>query len=296
MPELLNTDEAAAYLRLSERKLYELVANGAVPCTKVTGRWLFPKAALDRWLAAGLARPTGFSPAVAPPIVGGSHDPLLEWALRESGSGLASLPEGSEAGLTRLTRREVVAAAVHLHRLDDGDDDMANLEAVAAAPGLHDAVVIAFARREQGLVVAAGNPLRLSGLRAVAERRARIATRPEGAGAQLLLMALLRRAGLAPAALAKVTPPCPTGPDIAQAVQVGRADCGIATRSVARSANLDFVPLAWERFDLVLRQRDYFLPAQQELFAFLRTGAFADRARELTGYDVAEAGQVRAVN
>src|SRR6516162_3312965 len=54
MPDLLTTDEAATYLRLSERKLYELVANGAVPCTKVTGKWLFPKAALDRWLAAGL--------------------------------------------------------------------------------------------------------------------------------------------------------------------------------------------------------------------------------------------------
>jgi excisionase family DNA binding protein len=57
MTELMTTDEAAAYLRISERKLYELVANGAVPCTKVTGKWLFPKAALDRWLAAGYAGP-----------------------------------------------------------------------------------------------------------------------------------------------------------------------------------------------------------------------------------------------
>ena len=295
MADLLNTDEAAAYLRLSERKLYELVANGAVPCTKVTGRWLFPKAALDRWLAAGLARPAGFLPAPAPPIVGGSHDPLLESTLRESGSGLASLPEGSEAGLGRLVRGEVAAAAIHLHRLD-GDDDTANLDAVAAAPGLHDAVVIAFARREQGLIVAPGNPLRLSDLRSVAEGHARIALRPQGAGAQLLLMALLRRDGVSPAALAKITPPCATGSDIAQAVQAARADCGIATRSVARSANLDFVPLVWERFDLVLRQRDYFLPPQQALFAFLRTKTFAERARELTGYDVAEAGQVRLVS
>ena len=149
MNELLTTEEAAAYLRLSERKLYELVANGAVPCTKVTGKWLFPKAALDRWLAAGLATPAGLALAPAPPIVGGSHDPLLEWALRESGCGLASLPEGSEAGLRRLARREVTAAAIHLHRLD-GDDETANIEAVAGAPGLHDAVVIAFARARAG--------------------------------------------------------------------------------------------------------------------------------------------------
>src|SRR5215467_2530596 len=142
MPDLLTTDEAAAYLRLSERKLYELVANGAVPCTKVTGKWLFPKAALDRWLSAGLVAPAALAQAPAPPIVGGSHDPLLEWALRESGSDLASLPEGSEAGLRRLARGEVVAAAIHLHRLD-GDDDEANNDAVASAAGLHDAVVIA---------------------------------------------------------------------------------------------------------------------------------------------------------
>ena len=111
MPDLLTTDEAATYLRMSERKLYELVAHGAVPCSKVTGRWLFPKAALDRWVAAGLAIPAARHQP-APPIGGGSHDPLLEWALRESGSGLASLPEGSEAGLGRLTRGEVMAAAL----------------------------------------------------------------------------------------------------------------------------------------------------------------------------------------
>src|SRR5262249_43363615 len=104
MRDLLTTEETAGYLRLSERKLYELVANGAVPCTKVTGKWLFPKAALDRWLAAGLVVPAALAHAPALPIVGGSHDPLLEWALRESGSGLATLPEGSEAGLRRLAR------------------------------------------------------------------------------------------------------------------------------------------------------------------------------------------------
>ena len=132
MPELLTTDEAADYLRLSERKLYELVANREVPCSKVTGRWLFPRAALDRWVSAGLIAPAALAQAAAPPIVGGSHDPLLEWALRESHSGLAGLPEGSEEGLRRLTQSEVMIAAIHLHRLD-GDDERANVEAVADA-------------------------------------------------------------------------------------------------------------------------------------------------------------------
>ncbi|XIA65220.1 substrate-binding domain-containing protein [Bradyrhizobium sp. TZ2] len=294
MPELLTTDEAADYLRLSERKLYELVANRAVPCSKVTGRWLFPRTALDRWVSAGLIAPAGLA-QVAPQIVGGSHDPLLEWALRESTCGLASLPEGSEEGLRRLTRGEVMIAAIHLHRLD-GDDEGANPDGVADAPGLHDAVVIAFARREQGVVVAPGNPLDLSDMASIARSRARMAQRPAGAGAQLLLLALLARAGIGLDELKLAKPAFPTGPDIAQAVRAGRIDCGIATRSVALSAGLDFLPLAWERFDLVLRQRNYFMPGPQALFNFMRQSVLRDRASELGGYDISDAGAVRLVN
>ena len=293
MPDLLTTDEAASYLRLSERKLYELVANNAVPCSKVTGRWLFPKAALDRWVLAGMVTSGPAQPA--PPIVGGSHDPLLEWALRDSESGLASLPEGSESGLRRLARGDVQAAAIHLHRLE-GDDDSANADTVANTPGLHDVVLIAFARREQGLLVAPGNPLKLSDIASVAATRARMALRPNGAGAQLLLLALLARAGIAAEALNAVKPPCPTGPDIAQAVRTQRADCGIATRAVALSSGLDFIPLTWEHFDMALRQRDYFMPGLQALFGFLRTSAFRERAAEQQGYDVAQTGQVRHIN
>jgi putative molybdopterin biosynthesis protein len=294
MSELLTTEEAARYLRLSDRKLYELVAGGAVPCSKVTGRWLFPKAALDRWVAAGLAAPH-LARAEPPPIVGGSHDPLLEWTLRDSGSGLASLAEGSESGLRRLVRGEVAVAAIHLHRLA-GDATTANIEAVTTLPGLHDAVVIAFARREQGLLVAPGNPLGLTDIATVVARKARLAQRPSGAGAQLLLLSQLAAHGLPPDALSPAREICQTGNDIAQAISSGRADCGIATRSVAASAGLAFVPLVWEHFDLVVRQRDYFLPQPQKLFGFMRSDAFGRRAHELGGYDVYQAGQVRLVN
>jgi putative molybdopterin biosynthesis protein len=295
MPELLTTDEAAEYLRLSERKLYELVATREVPCSKVTGRWLFPRAALDRWVSAGLIAHAALAQVTAPPIMGGSHDPLLEWALRESNSGLASLPEGSEEGVRRLTQGEVIVAAIHMHRLD-GDDETANLDVVADAAGLHDAVVIAFARREQGILVAPGNPLGLSDMASIATSRARLAQRPAGAGAQLLLLALLARAAIALDDLKLAKPAFPTGPDIAQAIRAGRIDCGIATRSVAKSAGLDFLPLTWERFDLVMRRRDYFMKGPQALFEFMRQAGFRDRASELGGYDVSDTGAVRLVN
>ena len=290
--ELLNSAEAAAYLRLKERKLYELVSERAVPCTKVTGRWLFSKAALDRWLAAGLVG-NALAPPQAAPIIGGSHDPLLEWALRESGAGLAILAEGSEAGLSRFAAGEVLAAAIHLHSLDDPACD-ANVESAAAQPRSHETVLIAFARREQGLVVDTTNKHEITDVADAVRKGLRIAQRPRGAGAQLLLLALLQRDGITldTAARGRL---CPTGPDIAQALQTGHADCGIASRAVAVAAGLGFVPLLWERFDLFLHQRDYFAAPMQKLLIFTRSARFAERAREMTGYDVSDTGTVRFV-
>jgi putative molybdopterin biosynthesis protein len=293
--QLFTTAEAAAYLRLKERKIYEMVAEGAVPCTKVTGRWLFPKAELDHWLTASVTRPAGVTRPEPAPIISGSHDPLLEWALRESGSGLATLAVGSEAGFTRFAAGETVAAAIHLHALDDAEAD-ANVASLKSRSDLHDAVMIAFCRREQGFLVPAGNPQKLGSIDDVMSKRARIATRPNGAGAQLLLLALLDRAKASLDRLAVVAPVAPTGPDIAQAIRAGRADTGIATRGVANAAGLDFVPIVWEPFDLVMRQRDFFQPPLQALLKFLQSDEFAARARELGGYDIQSAGSVRFVN
>jgi excisionase family DNA binding protein len=293
--QLFTTAEAAAYLRLKERKIYEMVAEGTVPCTKVTGRWLFPKTELDHWLTSSVMRPAGMTRPETAPIVGGSHDPLLEWALRESGSGLATLAVGSEAGFSRFVAGETLAAAIHLHALEDVKAD-ANVTAIKNRGELQDVVLIAFCRREQGLLVAPGNPLKLGSIEDVSRARARVCMRPNGAGAQLLLLALLHRAKVSLDQLAAVTPASQTGPDIAQAIRAGRADTGIATRGVANTACLDFIPIIWEPFDLVMRQRDYFQPPMQSLINFLHSEELRTRARELGGYDLSVAGTVRFVN
>src|SRR6202142_1034298 len=292
--QLFTTAEAASYLRLKERKIYEMVAEGTVPCTRAPGRWLFPRADLDHWLASSVTRPEGMTRPDPAPITGGSHHPLLEWALRESGSGLATLAVGSEAGFNRFTAGETIAAALHLHALDDPEAD-ANVAAVSGRSDLQDAVMIAFCRREQGFLLAPGNPLKVRAIEDVIAKRARIAMRPKGAGAQLLLLSLLQRAKAALEALVSVSPVCPTGPDIAQAIRAGRADTGIATRSVANSAGLDFVPLVWEPFDLLMHQRDYFHPPLQALIRFLQSDELAARAQEMGGFDLVAAGTVRFV-
>ncbi|RWN01283.1 MAG: helix-turn-helix domain-containing protein [Mesorhizobium sp.] len=287
--DLLTTVEAADYLRLGERKLYELVAKNRIPCSKVTGKWLFPRNELDRWVLSGLAHPEGMIPPEPPPIVGGSQDDLLEWSLRQAGSGLASLTEGTAGGVARLLRGEVAAAAIHFH--SDAADP--NVEAARAMPRLHDAVLIGFARREQGLLLPPGNPRSLNSLADVLESGAKIAVRQAGAGAQMLLDVLVARAGASQNRLHRLEPPCLTGPDLAAAIRTGRADCGIATRAAARAAGLEFVSLAWEDFDLLMRQRTYFQASIQALIRLMAQESFAQRAAELTGYDTSPAGQVR---
>jgi putative molybdopterin biosynthesis protein len=288
--EYLTTAEAADYLRLGERKLYELVAEARIPCTKATGKWLFPKALLDQWLAAGLSQTDQLSALPAPPIVAGSHDPLLEWALRESNSELALLAEGSESGLRRLRIHEAIIAGIHLHNLK-GEDADANVAAITNDSTLVDAVLIGWAKREQGIVVAHGNPLSIRTMEDIATKRAKLAQRQAGAGAQALLLRLAKLGGVEFESLTRGIS-ARTGDDLALAVREGRADCGIATRAVAVTRGLDFIPLVWERFDLVMHRRDYFEPGPQALFAFTRTSAFSSRAAALGGYDITEVGRV----
>ncbi len=289
--DLLTTNEAADYLRLGERKLYELVAEGGIPCSKATGKWLFPRHELDRWVLSGMRKPAGMIPPEPPPIVGGSQDDLLEWALRQSDSGLASLTEGTESGVARLLRGEVAAAAIHFHGGAIGED--ANVAALRAMPRLHDAVLVGLARREQGLLLPPGNPRKLYGLTDVLASGAKMAVRQPGAGAHMLLDILLGHVGAKQKDLHRLEPPCLTGPDLAAVIRTGQADCGVATRSAARAAGLDFVSLIWEDFDLLMRQRTYFQPPLQALTAFLTWEGVHGHAAELTGYDATPAGKIR---
>lgn len=286
--EYLTTPEVAAYLRVKERTIYELVARKSIPCSRITGKLIFPRRSIDRWVEANihLIDRTLLAP---PPILAGSSDPLLEWAVRESGSGLAMLLEGSTSGLKRFAQAEAIAVGLHLRDADGGY----NQEAVRSLAGVHDLLVVEWAEREQGLVVARGNPLRLRALRDVVRKRGRMVGRQPGAGGQILLAELLAGEGLEPAELRLRERPALTDADVAAAVADGDADCGLAIGAVARRFGLGFVPLHRERFDLACRRRDYFEPALQKLFAFARTPAFAETAAQLGHYWIEGAGTVR---
>jgi len=284
----MTTHEVAEYLRIKERKVYDLVREKKIPCTRVTGKRLFPKHLIDHWLAEGTA--AGTDTPTPPPVVAGSHDPLLEWALRESGCGLAMLAGGSLDGLKRLVAGEAAVAGLHVLDEDTGQYNRPAVEPACAGLGV---VLIEWARRQQGLVLAPGNPLGIQSVADLGAKKARVVTRQDGAGSQILLLHLFKEAGLDADRIDTTDHPARNETDLGLAVQDGKADVGLAVAAVAKQYRLDFVPIQQERYDLLVRRRDYFEEPFQTLLAFARTDSFKTRSAEMVGYDVNGLGRVR---
>ena len=289
LSDLMNTREVAEYLRIKERKVYDLVQRREIPCTRVTGKWLFPRHLIDQWVTRSTTVPSPGEHRQAPRVVAGSHDPLLEWSLRESGCELAFLPGGSLDGLRRLAAGEAAVCGMHVLDADSGEYNVPMVKSTCS--GL-DVVVIEWAWRQQGLVLAPGNPLGISSIKDLHRQKARVVTRQDQAGSQILLRYLLSEEGLSVEDLAVLPHPALSETDLGIAVLEGRADAGVAVAAVARQLRLDFLPLHRERYDLLVDRRAYFEEPIQKLLAFAGSEAFHARAAEMTGYDVAKMGMV----
>jgi excisionase family DNA binding protein len=284
LPEFLTTRELAGLLRVKERKVYELASSGALPCSRATGKLLFPRDAVQAWLRhhqegsveTGASRPN---------VLAGSHDPLLDWALRESRSGIAALLDGSLDGMARMAEGEAIASGLHLP-----EGPGWNVEHVRQRLAADPVVLIEWAWREQGLIVAPGNPLGIENVGDLHGRR--FATRQPEAGTYVLLEQLLTASDMSTANLERIDPPARTQTEVANAVAEGRADAGLGLACVARQLRLDFVSLSRERFDLLVWRRAYFEPPFQKLLAFCRTEAFASKAAALGGYDIGGLGRI----
>ena len=288
-PEILTTAELARYLRLKERAVYDLVRSKRIPCARIGGKWLFPRSLVDAWIKRHTRGDDAASPQMPPPILAGSHDPLLEWALVRSRSGLASLGGGSLDGLDALREGRAVAAALHIV---DPDTGAFNVPALQSALPDQDIVAFGWAWRQQGLLVAKGNPKKLRTLGDLRRRRVTTILRQPAAGSHVLFLHLLAEAGVRLAELDALAGPAFNETEIAAAVREGRADAGFGVAASAGALGIDFVPLARERFDIACRRRDFFEPGLQRLLAFARTPACAKHAERLGGYDLSCLGEV----
>ena len=280
-PPYLTTREVAGLLRVKERKVYDLAAQGAIPHRRVTGKLLFPSAEILAWIEGA----SDIVPRERPSVLTGSHDPLLDWAVRESGSGLATLFNGSADGLKRFAEGRAALAGVHIP--EPGGWNVRTVE----ANGLRDCVLIAWASRARGLILSH----QVQGdIREVADLKGkRVALRQPGAGGAAIFDDMLANAGLTAKDLIAAKGLARTESDAAAAVAAGEADAAMGIEAMARQFHLPFLPLVEERFDLLIDRRAYFTEPVQTLLGFAREEPLQRKAASMGGYRLAELGTVR---
>jgi molybdate-binding protein len=270
--------ELAAAKKLSTgtvgRTYHELAAAGAI---MIEPRRLARVATHGRLAARGLLR--GGDPF----RLAGSDDPAL--SLLIAGAPATVTPvgaSGSYRGLAALWSGRADGAALHLrHRSGEYNAPFARGVLSGREP-----VLVHLWRREQGLIVPAGNPRGVEGIADLA--RLRVARRPTGTGTRTLLDRLLLEAGIDPDAISG--PTVELHLDVALAVATGEAEAGLGLRSAATQLELDFVPLSWEPFQVATTRRQS--GGLQALLSVLEDRDVAARIVGLGGYDLGDAGEV----
>jgi molybdate-binding protein len=247
-------------------------------------------AALTWWVTTtpGAAR-AAVSLRSNPLIITGSDDPLLTFLAQLAGT--STSPVGSLGGLLALSRREADVAGIHLRDLDTGSYNVPFAKHIL--PEEH-TVLVNLASRENGLLLARGNPKQIHSVRDLTRAEVRLINRQRGAGTRLLLFARLREARINPQALPGWERVAWTHDAIAAAIAEGTADAGPGLAAVAHEWGLDFIPLGEEQYDLVMLQEVYASPRAQPLLKGLHSAAFRQEGARLQGYDLSRAGKVVA--
>jgi putative molybdopterin biosynthesis protein len=155
--------------------------------------------------------------------------------------------------------------------------------------------VVTLAEREQGLIVPRGNPCGLLGWVDLAQPSLRFINRQPGSGTRTLLDYHLRLEGIPPQRIAGYASIAPTHLAVAAAVADGQADAGLGLFAAARAYGLDFVPLARERFDLILPAENRHRLPLTAVLETLRTDEFRAVVAQLGGYDTARMGEETAI-
>ena len=223
----------------------------------------------------------------------GSHDLVLDLAASALRAAdplvtLASSNVGSLGGLAALRDGLCHVAGSHLLDTATGTYTLPYVDRVLAG---RDVAVVRLVHREQGLLVAPGNPLGLDGIGDVARAGVRYVNRQRGAGTRVLLDHELAGRGIDPADVDGYGRTEHTHLAVAAAVAAGRADCGLGIMAAARAFGLDFVPVAREPYDLVVEAAALDDPLLAPLWALLASAAFRAGVEALGGYDTTETGR-----
>jgi molybdate-binding protein/DNA-binding transcriptional regulator YhcF (GntR family) len=251
---------------------------------------------LGLWRAAAtaaIAQPRGGQPGVI--RFAGSHDLALELLAERLGRRAPPIDveltfTGSTGGLMALLLNQADIAGCHLgHNDHAGDQD----DQIRRVLPMHELVVVTLARRQQGLMVRPGNPLGIEQVADLTRTGAAIAVRQAGSGTRVLLEQLMVAEGQHPSLAGH--PVFTTHAAAAAAIASGQADAGLGISAAARTYGLDFIPLLWERYVLVIPSEHRDDVPIRALVDTLRSDDFRQLMVALGGYDTTETATERLV-
>jgi putative molybdopterin biosynthesis protein len=295
--EMLSTKEVAEYLSINEKQVYRLIKEKKIPATRITGKWLFPKGLIDEWVvnsARESVMPIRKNVSENQSVIAGSNDIALELLVKNTTMlhpqyTISISNVGSLAGLIALKNGDCHIAASHLLDMETGEYN--NTFIKKHFPELK-AVILNLAHREQGLIVKKGNPLGIKSLDDLVAKEATFVNRQEGSGTRVLLDFRLKENGIDAAAIAGYDKVATTHMDVALEVFSGSADAGVGIYAAARQLGLDFIPLATERFDLIIPSEIYNSAIVKALREVLNSEEFKSNMTRMGGYEVHDTGKI----
>jgi excisionase family DNA binding protein len=295
----LTTKEVAQTLHVNEKAIYALISEKGLPATKVTGKWLFPRHLVEEWLEVSVINQplAGASvPGMTDDgrlLIAGSDDVLFQRLLgiyqkRHPDSPVFFANLGSMGGLKALRRRQCHIAVCHL--LQDDNEEYNFRFAEREMDRLP--VFVNFSKRQQGILVAKGNPKGIASVKDLARPGIRIVNRSLNTGTRLLLDYEISRCDISVDEIDGYRTEVSRHLDAGLAVLGGSADAAPAIRPVATMLGLDFLPLRWERFDLLIVRESFFDPIIQRFINLLHDPHFKQSAAEFVGYDLSVSGKM----
>jgi excisionase family DNA binding protein len=294
--EFMSVREVARYLGINEKKVYSLAKTNNIPCTRVTGKWTFPRQLIDRWIEESASRNIARSSNTQDRGVllgAGSDDPALAvlsdlYGAPGAAASLFMATVGSGAGLESLRSGMVDFATAHL--FDPARPAADGRPAEKSLP--ESTVVIELFYRELGWIVTPGNPKGIESPHDLARPKLRFINRQTGSGTRAYLDQQLLRAKINGKKISGYNETVSTHLEIGLRILSGRCDVGLATRTTAQLLGLEFVPVTRERFDMLVPKERFFTKPMQGLLSLVASRQFRERVAALGGYDVAESGRI----
>jgi putative molybdopterin biosynthesis protein len=295
---MFTTKEVAEYLSINEKQVYRLIKERKIPSTRVTGKWLFPKELIDEWLISSARENIGAPPrqehSANQIVIAGSNDLALELLTKivtvqhpEFTVSLSNL--GSLAGLIALQNGNCDVAASHLLDFETGEYNSSAIR--KHFPSLK-ATVMNLAYREQGIIVQRENPLGIQNLKDLAGTKASFVNRQDGSGTRVLFDFKLQQEGIAPSEIQGYSRIARTHMEVGLEIFSGAADAGMGIQATAQLLGLGFIPVATERFDLIIPNERFTTAPLKAMREVLGSVEFKSGVSRMVGYNTQDTGRI----